>query len=55
MRRITIEQLAEILEVMTITHSIHSGFSITHHGHIEGRPTIAISTCRGKGGGYIVQ
>jgi hypothetical protein len=55
MRRITIEQLADILEVMTITHSIDSGFSITHHGHIEGRPTIAISTCRGKDGGYIVQ
>lgn len=49
MRSITLEQLADILEVMTITHSIDSGFAITHHGCVEGRPTIAISTCRGEG------
>lgn len=48
MRSITLEQLADILEVMTITQSIDSGFAITHHGHVEGQPTIAISTCRGE-------
>lgn len=54
MRRVTLEQLADILEVMTITQSIDSGFAITHHGHVEGRPTIAISTWRGDGVGYVV-
>lgn len=49
MRSITVEQLADILEVMTITQSIDSGFAITHHGHFEGQPTIAISTCNGHG------
>lgn len=55
MRSITLEQLADILEVMTITHSIDSGFAVTHHGHIEGQPTVAISMCRGDGSGFIVQ
>ncbi|MCY1561121.1 hypothetical protein D9M68_983400 [compost metagenome] len=48
MRYITLEQLADILGVMTITHSIDCGFAVTHHGHIEGQPTLAISTCRGE-------
>ncbi|WP_158568036.1 hypothetical protein [Duganella sp. BJB476] len=55
MRSITLEQLADILEVMTITRTIDSGFAITHHGHIGGQPTVAISTCRGDGGAFIVQ
>lgn len=55
MHCITLEQLADILEIMTVTQSIDSGFAIIHHGHVEGRPTIAISTCCGNGGGYILQ
>lgn len=31
MRSITLEQLADILEVMTVTLTIDSGFAITHH------------------------
>lgn len=55
MRQVTLEQLADILEVMTITQSIDDGFAITHYGHIEGSPTVAVSTCRCQGGGYILQ
>jgi len=54
MRHVTLEQFADILEVMTITHSIDSGFAITHHGHIEERPTIAISTSRESAVCYVV-
>lgn len=54
MRHVTLEQFTDILEVMTITQSIDSGFSINHHGHVEGRPTIAISTWRGDGVCYVV-
>ncbi|MHA4870072.1 hypothetical protein ACXZ1M_20490 [Duganella sp. PWIR1] len=54
MRKITIGELADILEVMTIKHSIDSGFAIAHHGDIEGRPIIAISTWRGSGDCYIL-
>ena len=49
MRHITLEQLADILEVMTVNHSVDNGFAVVHHGHIEGQPTIAVSTFRGKG------
>jgi hypothetical protein len=55
MRPVTLEQLADILEVMIINQTIDSGFSITHFGTIEGLPIIAISTCRGAGGGFIIQ
>ncbi len=55
MRQITLKQLADILEVMTITQSIDDGFAITHHGRVEGQPTIAISTWGGDGGCYIIQ
>lgn len=55
MRQITLEQLTDILEAMTVTESIDCGFAITHHGHIEGQPTIAISTCRGNGDCYVIQ
>jgi hypothetical protein len=55
MENVTINQAADLLEVMTITQSIDSGFAITHHGHIEGVPTIIISTYRGAGDCYIIQ
>jgi hypothetical protein len=55
MKHVTLEQLTDLLEIMTITHSIDSGIAITHTGHIESVPTIAISTCRGMGDGYIIQ
>jgi len=55
MQHVTLEQLCDLLEQMTIAQSIDSGFAITHTGHIEGVPTIAISTCRGTGDGYITQ
>jgi hypothetical protein len=55
MRHVTIEQFADIQEVMTITQSIDGGFAITHHGHVGGQPTIAISTWRGDGDCYIIQ
>lgn len=55
MKHVTLEQLTDLLEVMTITQSIDTGAYITHHGHIEGVPTIAISTYRGDGGGFIIQ
>lgn len=54
MRHITLEHLAEILEVMTIDQTINSGFAITYHGHVEGRPTIVISSWR-ESTGYIIQ
>ena len=53
MRKITIGELADILEIMNVKQSIDSGFAITHHGDIEGRPIIAISSCRGEGDCYI--
>jgi hypothetical protein len=49
------EALCEVLELMTIERSVDSGFAITHFGHIEGQPTIAISTCNGGGDSYIIQ
>lgn len=52
---VTLEQATNLLEVMIITKSINSGFAITHHGHVEGQPTIIISTCRGAGDCYIIQ
>lgn len=55
MQHVTLEQATDLLEVMTITQTIDSGPAITHHGHIEGRPTIIISTCRGEGACYIIQ
>lgn len=55
MRHVTLEHLTDILEIMTNTESIDSGFAITHHGHVEGQPTIVISTCRGHGDCYIIQ
>jgi hypothetical protein len=54
MQQVSLEQLTDLLEVMTITQTIDSGFAITHHGHIEGAPTIIVSTLRGTGG-YILQ
>jgi hypothetical protein len=55
MRHVTLEQLTDILEVMTIELTIDSGFAVTHHGHVAGQPTIAIATCCGEGGGILVQ
>jgi hypothetical protein len=55
MRHVTINTAADLLEVMTITQSIDIGFAITHHGHIEGVPTIIISTDRGTGDCDIIQ
>lgn len=55
MRAITINQATNLIEVMTITQTIVGAATITHHGHIEGRPTIIISTCRGDGDCYVIQ
>ena len=55
MKCITLEHATDRLDVMTITQSIDSGPFITHHGHIEGVPTIIISTSRGTGDCYIIQ
>jgi len=55
MQQVTLEQAMEHLQVMTITQSIDSGFAIAHHGHIEGVPTIVISTTRGAGDCYVIQ
>ena len=55
MQQVTLEQLGGLLEVMTVTRSIEIGFAIIHHGHVEGVPTIAISTCRGAGDCYVIQ
>jgi len=55
MQHVTLEQMSALLEVMTITQSIESGFAIIHHGHVESVPTIAISTCRGAGDCYVIQ
>lgn len=49
MKQVTCEPLTDLLEVMTITHSNDSDFAITHTGHVEGVPTIAISIYRGDG------
>lgn len=54
MRKITVGEMAEILEIMNIKQSIDSGFAVTHHGDLEGRPIIAISTYRGEGDCYIL-
>lgn len=54
MRYVTIEEFSEIVETMTISHSIDSGIVITHFGEVGGSPTIAISTCRGEGICYIL-
>jgi hypothetical protein len=42
MKQVTLKEAADLLEVITITQSIDSGFAIIHHGHIEGQPTIAV-------------
>lgn len=55
MRQVTNEELAEILEVMTISHSIDSGFAITHFGQIAGQQAIAISTRYAPGKCYFIQ
>jgi len=55
MQHVTLEQLCDLLKHMNITQSVDSGFAITHHGHIEGVPTIAISTCHGDGDCYVIQ
>jgi hypothetical protein len=55
MKQVALEEATDLLELMTITQSIDSGFTITHHGHIEDVPTILISTCRGAGDCYIIQ
>jgi hypothetical protein len=48
MRNITLEQAADLLEIMDINQTIDGGATITHHGHIEGKPTIVISTPPGR-------
>lgn len=55
MQHVTLEDFCDLLQVMTITQSTDSGFAITLYGHVEGVPTIAISTHRGAGDCYIVQ
>ncbi len=40
---------------MTINQTVDSGFAVAHHGHIEGRATIIICTCRNDGDCYVVQ
>ncbi|MTW03498.1 hypothetical protein [Pseudoduganella ginsengisoli] len=55
MKHVTLEQFTDILEVMTITQSVESGFAITHFGYVDGRRTVAISTCYGNGECYILQ
>lgn len=55
MKHVSLEHATYLLEVMTVAQSIDSGFAITHTGHIEGRPTIIISTCRNEGDCYIIQ
>ena len=55
MQHVTLKQATDLLEVMTIEQSTESGYAIAHHGHIEGVPTIIISTHRGAGDYYIVQ
>jgi len=55
MRIVTIEELCDLLEIMTIEHSHDSGFAITHFGQVAGTPTIAISTCCDEGDCYIIQ
>jgi ferredoxin len=55
MKHVSLEQFSDLHDLMTITQSIDSGFAITHAGHIEGAPTIIISTCRGGGDCYIIQ
>lgn len=55
MQHFTLQQLVDLLKIMTVTRTIDSGFAITHHGHIEGVPTIAISTHRGAGDCYVLQ
>jgi hypothetical protein len=55
MRKITIGELADILEIMNIKQSIDSGFALTHLGDLGGRPIITISTYRGNGDCYIVE
>ncbi|WP_211454440.1 hypothetical protein [Collimonas antrihumi] len=48
-------ELCDTLEAMTIKQTIDHGFALVHFGDIAGQPTIAISTCRGDGGGFIIQ
>jgi hypothetical protein len=55
MREITLEQATDLLEIMTIEHSIEGGNCVTHHGHIEGQRTIIISTSRGIGACFLLQ
>ncbi len=55
MRSVSIEEFVDILECMTISHSVDSGFVITHFGEVGGRPTIAISNCNGDGNCFLMQ
>lgn len=55
MQQVTLQQMVDLSEAMPITQSIDSGFIVTYHGHVEGVPTVAISTCPGMGDCYIIQ
>ncbi|WP_211451159.1 hypothetical protein [Collimonas antrihumi] len=51
----TLEDFCDRVEAMTVKQTIDHGFALVHFGDIAGQPTIAISTCRGEGGGFIIQ
>lgn len=55
MRIVTIEELCDLLEAMTIEHSHDSGFAISHFGHIDGKPVSMINTCLGNGLSFIIR
>jgi hypothetical protein len=55
MRTLTLEEFCNFLTIMTIEHSVGDGPTITHFGHVAGVRTLAISTCRGEGGGFVYQ
>jgi hypothetical protein len=55
MQHVTIEQLTDLLEIMTINQSIDSGFATAHTRQAGGVPTILISTRRGAGDFYVIQ
>lgn len=55
MKKTTLADLCSTLEAMTIERSVDHGYAIVHFGHIDGQPTIAISTCRGNGESYLIQ
>lgn len=54
MKHVSREQFSNLQNQMTVTQSIDSGFAIAHQGHIEGVPTIIISTHRRDGDCYIL-